>query len=94
MTDASQHVLPTSTRSLPQCATATSTACSPFRRLAATTRRVRVDGQPGAVAFRDENPYSPMSFTVANGKVVAIDILVDRERIRDLDLSAIADAPN
>jgi hypothetical protein len=35
-----------------------------------------------------------MSFTVAHGKVVAIDILVDPERIRDLDLSAIADAPN
>ena len=65
-----------------------------FRRLAATTRRARVDGKPGAVAFRNEKPYSVMSFTVAHGKVVAIEILVDPERIRDLDLSAIADVPN
>ena len=53
-------------------------------------RRALVNGAPGGVAFRDGTPYSVLAFEVAGDRIVAIDILADRERLAALDLSAIA----
>jgi hypothetical protein len=48
------------------------------------------DFAPGCVTFRDGRPFSVMAFEVAGDKIVAIDILVDRERLAGLDLAAVA----
>ena len=53
-------------------------------------RRALVNGAPGCVTFRDGRPFSVMAFEIADGRIVAIDILVDRERLAALDLSAVA----
>ena len=59
--------------------------------LAPFARPARVDGNPGAVVMQRDAPYSIMSFTVAHGRITAIDILVDPERLGELDLSAFAE---
>jgi RNA polymerase sigma-70 factor, ECF subfamily len=46
-----------------------------------------VNGVAGAVMTRDGEIFSVGAFTVRNGKVVALDILADPARLRDLDLS-------
>jgi RNA polymerase sigma factor (sigma-70 family) len=52
----------------------------------ATLRPVLVNGAAGVVVVVDGQPFSVMGFTVTDGKVVAIDVLSDPERIRRLDL--------
>jgi RNA polymerase sigma-70 factor, ECF subfamily len=49
-------------------------------------RRAVVNGAPGCVTFRDGHPFSVMAFEVAGDRIVAIDILADRERLARLDL--------
>jgi hypothetical protein len=49
-------------------------------------RRVRKAAPPP-----DGQPVSIMGFTVRNGKIVAIDVLADPDRLRTLDLTAGAD---
>jgi RNA polymerase sigma-70 factor (ECF subfamily) len=46
-----------------------------------------VNGAVGAVSTRDGEPFSVGAFTIRGGKIVAIDILADPERIRRLDLA-------
>ncbi|MDB5075361.1 MAG: polymerase sigma-70 factor, subfamily, partial [Chloroflexi bacterium] len=41
----------------------------------------------GVVVSINHRPVSVMAFTVAEGRVVAIDALVDPERLGELDLS-------
>ena len=53
-------------------------------------RPALVNGAPGCVVFRDGRPFSVMAFEIAGGRIVAIDILGDRERVAALDLSAVA----
>jgi RNA polymerase sigma factor (sigma-70 family) len=53
-------------------------------------RRALVNGAPGIVTFRDGRPFSIMAFEIAGDRIVAIDILADRERLAALDLSAVA----
>jgi RNA polymerase sigma-70 factor (ECF subfamily) len=53
-------------------------------------RRALVNGAPGCVNFRDGRPFSVMAFEVAGDRIVAIDILADRERLAELDLRAVA----
>jgi RNA polymerase sigma factor (sigma-70 family) len=48
-----------------------------------------INGVPGAVAMRDGRPVSVGAFTVAGGKIVAIDILADPQRLRQLDLTVL-----
>ncbi|XXY49892.1 hypothetical protein WME91_01925 [Sorangium sp. So ce269] len=48
-----------------------------------------MNGAVGMVVSRDGQPFSALGFTVAGGKIVAIDILADPERLRRLDLSAL-----
>jgi RNA polymerase sigma-70 factor (ECF subfamily) len=46
-----------------------------------------VNGAAGAVAVRDGQVMAVAAFTVADGKVVALDILTDPERLARLDLT-------
>lgn len=50
-----------------------------------------VNGAAGVVATRDGRPFSVMGFTVANGKIVGIDVLADPERVERLNLSAVVE---
>ncbi len=62
-----------------------------FRRFAETATRVLVNGVPGGVAWApDGTPFAVLAMTVRGGKVVAIDVLADPERLRDLDLDVVA----
>ena len=51
------------------------------------TRPALVNGAVGQVVFRDGRPFAVMGFTVSDGKIVAIDILADPERVSELDLA-------
>jgi hypothetical protein len=55
------------------------------------TRAALVNGAAGVVVTVDERPVSVMGFTVAEGKIVAIDALIDPERLGRLDLTALDD---
>jgi RNA polymerase sigma factor (sigma-70 family) len=49
-----------------------------------TTQRVVVNGVAGFLAMRHGQPFSAGAFTVSGGKIVAIDILADPERLARL----------
>jgi RNA polymerase sigma factor (sigma-70 family) len=48
-----------------------------------------INGVPGAVTTRGGRPFSVGAFTVRGGKIVAIDILADPARLRQLDLTVL-----
>jgi hypothetical protein len=52
-------------------------------------RLALVNGAPGIVTFRDGSPFSVVAFEIAGDRIVAIDILADRDRVAALDLSAL-----
>ena len=58
-----------------------------FARQAADLRPVLVDGRPGVLVVDAGRLFSVMGFTVADGRIVAIDVLADPERLATLDLS-------
>jgi RNA polymerase sigma factor (sigma-70 family) len=60
-----------------------------FARFAYAGRLVLVNGGAGIVSIADGHPVAVMSFTIAGGKIIAIDILADPERLGHLDLSAL-----
>jgi RNA polymerase sigma factor (sigma-70 family) len=60
-----------------------------FAHLAPFVRPALVNGAAGAVVAPDGHPFSVMSFTVHNGLITAITALVDPDRLRQLDLSAL-----
>ncbi|MBB5119704.1 RNA polymerase sigma 70 [Streptomyces eurocidicus] len=60
-----------------------------FARIAEAARPVLVNGTPGVVAIADGRVMSVMSFTVRDGKVTALDILVDPERLARIDVEAL-----
>jgi RNA polymerase sigma-70 factor (ECF subfamily) len=60
-----------------------------FSRPGATLRPVLVNGGAGVVVELRGAPFSVMAFTVVAGKVTAIDVLADPDRLRELDLSAL-----
>jgi RNA polymerase sigma-70 factor (ECF subfamily) len=67
---------------------------SAFRRAAATgmvTRSVLVNGAAGVVSTMKGKPFSVLSFTIADGRIVEIDILSDPDRLSRLDLADFAD---
>ncbi|MFF8538356.1 RNA polymerase sigma factor SigJ [Streptomyces sp. NPDC015532] len=57
-----------------------------FRRFAASSRLVQVNGEAGVVSIVDGRPQSVMGVTVADGRIVAMYILADPERLARLDL--------
>ena len=62
-----------------------------FRQLAGSSTRVLVNGVPGGVAWAaDGSPFALLAMTVKGGRIVAIDVLADPERLRELDLELIA----
>ena len=58
-----------------------------YARLGMLTQPALVNGVAGAVTTRDGVAFSVGAFTVRGGKVVALDILADPDRLRDLDLT-------
>ncbi|HEX5823316.1 MAG TPA: RNA polymerase sigma factor SigJ [Candidatus Limnocylindrales bacterium] len=62
-----------------------------FRRFAETATRVLVNGIPGGVAWApDGSPFSVVALTVKGGRIVAIDVLADPDRLGQLDLTVVA----
>jgi RNA polymerase sigma-70 factor, ECF subfamily len=62
-----------------------------FAQPAALVRPALVNGAAGVVVSAGGRPVSVMGFTVRDGKVVAIDVLADPERVSHLDLSVLDD---
>ena len=61
-----------------------------FRRFAQSATRILVNGTPGGVAWApDGSPFAVVALTVAGGRIVAIDILADPDRLREVDLSVV-----
>jgi hypothetical protein len=48
-----------------------------------------VNGAAGAVTIRDGELFSVGAVTVRGGRIVALDILADPERLGDLDLTVL-----
>jgi RNA polymerase sigma-70 factor (ECF subfamily) len=59
------------------------------QRLSRFVRPALVNGSAGAVVVVGEQVFSVMGFTVADGRIVAIDVLYDPERVADLDLTVL-----
>jgi RNA polymerase sigma factor (sigma-70 family) len=63
-----------------------------FRRFVETSTRALVNGIPGGVAWAPNGtPFAVLSFTVAGGRIVSIDVLADPDRLNRLDLGLVAD---
>ena len=61
-----------------------------FRGFAETSTRVLVNGVPGGVAWNpDGSPFAVLALTVTRGRIVAIDVLADPDRLAQLDLTLI-----
>jgi RNA polymerase sigma factor (sigma-70 family) len=59
-----------------------------FRRFAETSTRILVNGLPSGVAWApDGSPFAVLTATVRGGKIIEIDVLIDPERLRQLDLT-------
>ncbi len=61
-----------------------------FRTLGYVSRLALVNGAPGVVTFAGEQAFSVVGFTVAGGKIVEMNILVDPARLDRLDLTVLA----
>jgi len=62
-----------------------------FRRFAETSTRILVNGIPGGVARApDGSPFAVLAVTVRGGRIVAIDVLADPDRLGRLDLTVVA----
>ncbi|MEU8843181.1 sigma-70 family RNA polymerase sigma factor [Streptomyces roseus] len=62
-----------------------------FARFAAAAVPVLVNGIPGALALAEGKPVSLMAFTVRGGRIVALDILTDPQRLALIDLGPALD---
>jgi RNA polymerase sigma factor (sigma-70 family) len=61
-----------------------------FRQFAETSTRVLVNGIPGGIAWApDGSPFAVLALTVNGGRVVAIDVLADPDRLGQLDLTVV-----
>jgi RNA polymerase sigma factor (sigma-70 family) len=58
-----------------------------YSRLGLVMRPALINGAAGAVGMRDGEPYSVGAITVRGGRIVAIDLLADPERLSRLDLT-------
>ncbi|MFF7394273.1 RNA polymerase sigma factor SigJ [Streptomyces scabiei] len=59
-----------------------------FARFAQDARVVLVNGSPGVVSFAGGRAISVLSFTVRGGRIAAMDVLTDPERLQALGLVA------
>jgi len=62
-----------------------------YARLSPFARPALVNGAPGVVVSPSGRPFAVMAFTVAGGRIVAIDALLDPERLERLDLTVLDD---
>ncbi|MFG2491754.1 RNA polymerase sigma factor SigJ [Streptomyces caniferus] len=62
-----------------------------FSRFAAFARPALVNGAPGLVTAQGGRPFAVMDFTLADGKIVEINILADLARLSRLDLTILDD---
>lgn len=62
-------------------------------RFAPFVRRALINGTAGVVVAAGGRVLSVMGFTVARGKIVAIDVLLDPERLSAIDLGVLDDSP-
>lgn len=63
-----------------------------FARFGETARYVLVNGALGSITWTPGGePFAVGGFTVRGGRIVAIDILADPERLRQLDLTLVVD---
>ncbi|MFD8883723.1 sigma-70 family RNA polymerase sigma factor [Streptomyces erythrochromogenes] len=62
-----------------------------FARFAEAARPALVNGLPGAVALAEGRAMSVMAFTIRDGRIIALDILTDPERLARIDLGAVDD---
>ena len=60
------------------------------QRLVPSARPVLINGTAGVVSVVGGRPYSVMGFTVTGGRIVAIDVLYDPQRVAGLDLSGLS----
>jgi RNA polymerase sigma factor (sigma-70 family) len=61
-----------------------------FGELAPFVQPVLVNGEPGVVVAPNGEPVSVMAFTVTDGRVTAIDVIADPDRLRSLDLGGVS----
>jgi RNA polymerase sigma factor (sigma-70 family) len=64
-----------------------------FRNLAPGARPAAVNGSTGLVVFAGDQPFAVIGFAFQGDRITQIDILADPERLRRLDLSAVAGPP-
>ncbi|MFD7256422.1 sigma-70 family RNA polymerase sigma factor [Streptomyces sp. NPDC059874] len=61
-----------------------------FARFAEVARPALVNATPGVVSFsQDGSPLSVMAFSIRGGRITALDILTDPERLAHIDLSVL-----
>ncbi|MBN6057932.1 RNA polymerase subunit sigma-70, partial [Nonomuraea sp. RK-328] len=60
-----------------------------FGRLSPFARPALINGAAGVVVVAKGRPVSVMAFTVSDGRIVAIDVLSDPERLNGLDLTVL-----
>ncbi|WP_434739176.1 sigma-70 family RNA polymerase sigma factor [Streptomyces katrae] len=60
-----------------------------YRALTPFVRPALINGAAGVVVVPKANAVAVMAFTVVGGKIVAIDVLSDLARLKELDLSAL-----
>jgi RNA polymerase sigma-70 factor (ECF subfamily) len=60
-----------------------------YARLDLLTQPAIINGVAGSVTTRDGKIFSVGAFTIRGGKVVALDILADPARLKDLDLTVL-----
>jgi RNA polymerase sigma-70 factor (ECF subfamily) len=60
-------------------------------RLSPFVRPALINGAAGVVVAAHGRPLFVMAFTVAGGKIVAIDVLADPDRMHQLDLAVLDD---
>ena len=71
-------------------AQAVATQAMAFRGFAASATRVLVNGTPGGITWGpDGAPFAVLAMTVRGGRIVAIDVLADQERLAQLDLTEV-----
>jgi RNA polymerase sigma factor (sigma-70 family) len=72
-------------------AAAVATQAEFYSKLGLVMKLALINGAVGLVTTRDGEPFSVGGFTVRDGRIVEMDWLADRERLRDLDLMILDD---
>ena len=62
-----------------------------YARMGLDLRPALINGTPGAVVYRDGEPFSIGALTIRDGKIVELDFLNDPDRLRQLDLTILDD---